>query len=253
MIKRESPFERAAEQMNAGANKISKGREGTDSISEISYCLEEEIIGVYPQASIIGDGAFVDDGGLYFDRFPEPAADPIEHLLEKGAKWTDVLSASLRYRCFLLSPKALEVFQQFELGNVRFYNAIVTDKKKEKADYTYIFICNHVTLDDIDFSRSECFLVDMISQPIEELKVIDKADFLEKSKEANDGNLPNSERFCRIAIGKVQLLPGKAPKSDIFGMSRWDLRIYVSAALRDAILEANISGLAFKQNTRLFL
>jgi len=152
-----------------------------------------------------------------------------------------------------VNAKALEIFNQFNLGNVRLYNAEVTGKRNKKLEYTYIFIGNHVTWDDIDFSRSECFLVDMISTPIREISVADKADFLEKSRDAKDGKLPGSERFCRIAIGKLQFLPERTPKHDIFAMRQMDTRIYVSTSLRDAILDEKISGLKFKQNTRLFL
>jgi len=109
-----------------------------------------------------------------------------------------------------------------------------------------------VTEDDVDFARSECFLVDMLGQPIREISITDQEDFNQKTQEAQDGNLPGSEPFCLIAIGKVQLLSGHVPQADIFGMSQLDTRIYVSAALRDALLDAEVSGLDFKQNTRLF-
>lgn len=254
MSKEKHPLDKAAEQMEDNANSISKGRTGTESFAELSYCLEVDVIGEYPQANPVDNKAFIDDGYLYLDRFPEPASDPIEYQLVKGAYWTDVLSASLRYLCYVVNSKALEVFKKFDLGNVRYYNAVVTDNKNIKQDYTCIFLCNHISVDDIDFSRSECFLVDMISQPIGKISITDKEDFLKKSDEANEGTLPDSEEFSHIAIGKVQLLPGKTPSASIFGMGQYlGSKVYVSTPLRDALIDAGITGLKFKENSRLFI
>ncbi|TWT89263.1 hypothetical protein [Stieleria varia] len=254
MSKKKSSLDEAAEQLELRSQSISKGRSGSDSVVELSFCLDEDIVGVYPQAAPPkANGDFQDDGYLYFDRFPEPAGNPIELRLQSGAEWTDVLSASIKYFCLLVNSTALEVFKRFDLGNVKYYEAAVLGKKKEKRDYTYIFICNHVTLDDVDFPRTECFLVDMLSDPLGEIAVVDKADYLAKVQQANEGSLPDSEPFSRIAMGKVQLLPGHAPSADIFGMSQLDTKTYVSTPLRDALLKAGVSGLQFASNTRLFL
>ena len=254
MSKKISPLDRAAEELTARADTISKGRLGSDSFCEVSHCLDTEVIGAFPQATPPTPGGdFIDDGYLYFDRFPEPAGDPIKLHLKHGAILTDVLSSTTHLLCFLVSPRALEVFNRFNLGNVRFYEAVVTGNENDKLRYTYIFLCNHITSNDIDFARSECFLVDMISQPIGEIAVANNNDYLDKREKARAGSLPDSEPFCRIAIGKVQLLPGHKPQADIFGISDIDTRIYASTALRDALLEAEITGLEFGENSRLFL
>ena len=253
-MSKDKPFlDRVAEQLSGRAESISQGRLGSDSICQVDYCSEKDVVGDFPQASPLeANGDFLSDGYLYFERFPEPAGDPIQLFLEPTAKWTDVLSASTTYDLFLVNAKALEVFKQFNLGNVRYYNATVTDKKTETRNFTYVFFCNHLTLDDIDFSRSECHLVDMISQPIRELEVIDKEDFWAKQKLAQDGALPDSEQFSKIAIGKIQLQAGHAPKVDLFGLSQIGTTKYASTALRDALVDARVTGLEFKQNTRLF-
>ena len=149
-----------------------------------------------------------------------------------------------------MNSESLEVFREFELGNVAYFDAVVS-KSKTKKEYTYIFVCNHVTIDDVDFARSECFLVDMLSDPLGEINIANKTDYVKKVEQANEGTLPGSEPFCRIALGKLQLLSGHEPKADIFGVSQLDTRVYVSNSLRDAILEAEISGCDFSKNTRL--
>ena len=221
------------------------------SISEFSFCMDDEIAGAYPQAAPKkANGDFIDEGVLYFDHFPKPAGDPIKLKMQSGAKWTGVMSASHKFLCLLVDAEALEIFKKFELGNVGYFDAVVS-KSKTKKDYTYIFVCNHVTIDDVDFARSQCFLVDMISEPLGKIKIADKADYAKKVEQANEGTLPKSEPFCRITFGKIQLRSGHEPKADIFGMSQLGSRIYVSNALRDAILEAEISGCEFSKNTEL--
>lgn len=253
----ESYLDKIAEKLIAGAETISKGRLGSELISKISCSLETEVVGAHPQTNTSGpNGAFVDDGYLYLDRFPEPASDPIRLHLEKGARWTDVLSCTCTPigLCFLVNAKALEVFKRFELDKVRYYRASVKKNWREKRDYTFVFLCNHLTLDDIDFSRSECYLVDMISQPIKEIEVSDRADYLKKDNLAKEGALPDSEQFSRIDLGKMQLLPSHKPKADLFGMGRYlGTKSYISKTFQAALVESNISGLEFEPNTRIFL
>ncbi len=253
MSKEKSFLDQIAEKLTERSDRITKGRVGSDSVCLMKYSTDEEIVGTNPQATPPeANGDFLSDGDLYFDRFPEPADDPIALRMERGAKWTDVLAASCTYHTFLVNSRALQVFKQFDLGNVRFYGAEVTGKGDEKRDYTYIFFCNHATLEDVDLSRSECHLVDMIGQPIREIEIADAEDFKRKDKLARRGVLPDSERFSRIEFGKIQLLSGHAPTADLFGMHCIDTRVYASTALRDALQEAGITGLEFKRNTRLF-
>jgi len=217
---------------------------GGATIKQLFNNFDEGIIGRYPQAiPAVVQKDFVDDGGPYYSQFPEAFELPVKMKLDKKAKVTDVLSASLRYRCLLMNDRSLAVFDAFNLGNVKRYKSLVRAGTGTSLQYTFVFIGTYITEEEIDFRRTKASLVDMVGEPLSTIKIADGADYLKKSKLARAGELPKSERFSRIDLGDIVLKDSANIDSDIFTLGQFGSQIFVRNYLAEALIDAEISGI----------
>lgn len=213
----------------------------------------DKSVGDYPQAKLDTSKEYLeDDGDLYKDRFPKSLHEPIILKLKGTAKWTDVLSSELWSEGYLLSDKALAVFEQFDLGNSKKYKAEVR-RRKEVERYTYLFVANHVSMEDLDIENCEFYLEDMLGSPKHLVEVTSSDDFALKKKQAFEGELEGSSRFNRLAYKKATFRAGHAPKPVIFGMGKLSATdVYIRQELYQALREAGVTGLEFRRNNKLF-
>ncbi|TWU04415.1 hypothetical protein [Stieleria varia] len=214
---------------------------------------ERSEVGDYPQASLDTSKEYLeDDGDLYQDRFPKSLHEPIVLELSRAAKWTDVLSAGLWSHAFLLSDKALAVFEQFDLGKSKKYKAEVR-RGKEVQRYTLLFVANHVLMEDIDIGECEFYLEEMSGSPKHLVEVSSVEDLKQKKVQAMKGELEGSKRFNRLAYKKLTFMAGHAPKPAIFGMGKLSAtETYVRRELYEALRDAGLTGLEFRRNNKLF-
>jgi hypothetical protein len=243
------PFDVVAEQLEAAANQPVIAQDASPDWWELSFAADETV-GDYPQALPPDSHDWGGSAGLGPDRFP---VGPIpEQTLQKRAHWTDVLSSNLWSDGYLLNDKALAAFKQCDLGEFREYPASVRDKTGSARPLTYLYVRNIIEPTGIDFGRSEFYITDMVSQPMGPVTVTSLEDLTEKKELARKGTLEGSEKFSRIDYKRLTFAPGQKPSVDIFKLSGLGARVFISARLRDAIVNSGITGLEIRPNKRLF-
>lgn len=211
----------------------------------------DDSTGAYPQANLDKSKKYLeDDGHHYRDRFPT-IYEPIVLRLNRSAKWTDVLSAQLWSEGYLLSERALEVFEKFDLGRTKKYTAEVR-KGKEARKYTYLFLANHVVMEDVNFSKSEFYIANMIGSPQSMIKVTSDEDYEQKRSKAASGELDGFGEFSRLDCKCLKFKRGRVPKSAIFGLGQFGVDMYFRQELYVALRQSNISGFEFRRNNKLF-
>lgn len=246
-----SELDELAVQMESAVDKFIGNQHASPNFVLMRFAADKST-GAYPQAKRdTSKEYFEDDGDPYRDRLPAVLAQPIVLKLARSAKWTDVLSSNLWSEGYLVTEKALELFKQFDLGLAGQYRAEV-QSGKDKRPYTYLFIANHVTLDDLDFSRSEFYVADMLGSPKYVTKVASVEDFQTKRKQAFEGSFEGNGKFSKIACKKLQLKTQHVPKAAVFGIATLGTDMYIHRDLYQALRDANITGLEFKRNNKIF-
>lgn len=252
MQKRKHPLDVVAESLEAAADGPVAAQEASPDYWELRSATDESV-GDYPQAvhshphQVLEWG---DSGGLGPDGFPEV---PIPELrLQRQARWTDVLSSSLWSGGHVFNEKALAVFKQYDLGKVGDYPVVVRDKKGGARSLTYLHLRNVVEPTEIDFERSEFYLADMLGIPTGPVAIGSFDDWCEKTRRAREGELDGCEEFSEIDYKRLYFRPGHSPAVDYFRLARLGITIYISARLKEAILNSGITGLEIKPNRRLF-
>jgi hypothetical protein len=169
-----------------------------------------------------------------------------------AAKWTDVLSSELPSEGFLLSGHALAIFEQYPLGNARQYQAAVKGRREQRA-YTYVYFANHITHDDVDFRRSEFYIADMLGDPQRLIEIVSADDFDQKRKQINRGELEGCKRFSALRFKSMRLKPQRAPQAAFFGLGPFSsTEVYVRRELYEALRHAEVTGLEFKRNNKIY-
>ena len=152
----------------------------------------------------------------------------------------------------MLNQKALAVFKQCNLGEFREYPAIVRDPTGSPRSLTYLHIANVIQPTAIDFERSEFYIADMVSIPKGPVAVNSFGDWQKKQESARKGKLDGCEKFSEIKYKKLFFRRGHMPSVDLFKLARLGIDVYISARLKDAILNSGITRLEIKPNKRLF-
>lgn len=244
-----SELDDLAVRMESALDRFLGNHDAPQSFVQVRFAADETV-GNYPQAALDQSQVYLeDDGSPYRDRFPRSVREPVQLKLRRGAKWTDVLSSDLRSEGFLLSERALGVFEQLPPGNVRKYPAEVSGGRQRRP-YTYFFPANHITHADIDFSRSEFYIADMLGDPQGLIEVVSAEDFDLKRKQVNQGEWEGCRRFSSLKFKRMYL--NHAPQAAVFGLGTFGGEMYVRRELYEALRQAEVSGLEFKRNNRIF-
>jgi hypothetical protein len=252
------PFDAAAERLEAAADTPVEAQDASPDYWELKFATDESV-GDYPQAMSLEEQDWdeseedIDESdGIGADGFPMLPSGLPKLELQSTAKWTDVLSSSLWSGGYLLNHSALAPFKQCSLGDFREYPALVRDTTGSERSYTYVFLRNIIEPAAIDFERSEFYIEDILGIPKAPIDVNSFDDWLEMLAKANAGDLDGIEEFSSLAYKKLFFRHGHTPSVDLFTFARLGVGVYISARLKDAIVNSGITGLEIKQNKRVF-
>lgn len=246
-----SPLDEFTIRMENAVDRFIGNHHASQNFVQFAFATDESA-GQYPQAARDQSREYLeDDGDQYLHRFPRLIHEPILLRMRRGAKWTDVLSSDLWSEGMLVTESVLAILERFPLGHVKRYKAEV-HRGKEKREYTYLFFANHVTLDDIDFSKAEFYIADMIGSPQRLIDVDSAVDYQRKREQIAEGKLEGCRRFSRLETKSIPFRPGHAPSVAVFGLGSLGVTTFMRRELCDALRQAGVSGMGFKRNNKLF-
>lgn len=249
-MSQESFLDRAVRQLDDTNRELLACSNASQSIVEIRLAADART-GDYPQAKEPGESAFQRDGGLYYDRIPAVKKQPIPFALKPSANWTDVVSCSPFAHALLLSDRAAEFFNKFELVRNVIYPATVSDSHESRA-FSYLFLGNHLQTEDIDFAQSTFIITGSLGEP-ERVVQVNSADEYRKIAElAMDGELPGCDEFSMLAVSGLKVKQGVLSGYPFFGLGRLGRQMYVNCELANLLKANAISGIDLVPNTNVF-
>lgn len=212
----------------------------------------DDSVGEYPQAAIPDSEKYLEGNGEpYQQDCPVVKKQPVPLKLRRAARWTDVLSSDLWSEGWLVNEKAIGLLKGFPLGNHLEVPAVV-QRRKETRSYSYVFIANHVSLEDVDFARSAFYVADMIGSPVGSIEVESAEDLAQKRRNVNAGAVEGFKRFSRVECQRLQFRKGRAPQAAVFGLGSVGIEMYLTRELCVALRRAGVTGLEFRRNNKLF-
>ena len=195
---------------------------------------DEEVGSVYPQASCLTQA---DAHQLRADRLPA-GAPRLAFELQRKARLTDLLSeAAMNARGLLMSAHMKEAVAGFTLMRHRFCPASV-DTPEGGRDYFWLHLSDPSLEKDIDFPGS-AFSWTQSTFREGPLQLSSYEDYLQKREE--NGFLWGA------ALDRIKLLDRFDRTLDLFTLGRFDGNIYISEALRAAIVEAGCTGVEIRK------
>lgn len=247
MAKKVSIFEQVAEQWEADEQSTFKGNPVSEYYRRISCSTDTKVIGrVFPQTEYINTVIAHEIKYHAFCWFPA-RFDRIE--LRKSAKLTDCIStAALPSNAFIISDRALKVFQGFDQGKHVIYPATV-HHKGSISEYHVLHFINEME-GQLDCAKSRFHVTDMMGKPKFSIGIMDQGELEDKRKLVHEGAFPGTEKFDYVRLTFGYFGPSvRTP--DIFTIMRAGTEPYISVGLADAIVEAGLTG--FRINEALDL
>jgi len=212
----------------------------------------DETAGEFPQAKEAGErSCFIRDGGLYYDRVPIVVEQPIRFLLKPQARWSDIMSSSPFGHALLLNDRAKDVFSQFNADCSAEFTSEVQSHTGEIRSYTYAFLTNHLSSLNFDFSNSIFSITDAMGRPQTFVQIDSEDAYWRLATLAQDGTVPGCEVFSNVSLSKLKLRKNSTDGISIFGLGRFSRQMYMQRGLSEALKNASITGLEFKENSNL--
>lgn len=217
-----------------------------------NHSTDSKVIGRrYPQVSeaIGGSWDVLDSRSAYGQLAswvsPEGVPPVGSLVLSKGAKATDVLSASMfSHHGFILSPKAKAIFEQYNLGANWFFPVDV--RYKEQTLSYFILHTNNNFIDDINWDKSEfSFSRYSIERKQEEIVEVINLRNKEAYLELRDNRKALNGRYLKAS--QIYLKEDFDSSRDMIAFYRIALGTLVSERLMNGLLENGITGLVFEK------
>lgn len=228
-------FERVAENLKKIEQQSFAANPLSEKYFEISNATKK-IGRHFPQTSSI---SLYNAHAIPFHEFPRIKIEFKEVRIHDASKLTDCISdAAISAHGFILSDKALEVFRKYDLGTYQIYPMNLFHKNV-KYDYGFLHILNNI-IDLIDFERSTFFVEKLIGGYAFDIKIKDKADFIEKRKLAGDGTLEGTEKWWDVSFKSAVFKNVKTP--DFFNLTGCGIKKFITKNLKEEISKNKLTG-----------
>lgn len=237
MAKKVNVFDEVARQWQVDERSAFKENPASKVYRTISSSTVTKVIGRWPQVSHIN--TFIAHE-LDYHKFPwfPVKFDRID--LYRSAKLTDIIStAAISAHAFIISDRALKLFQRFDLGKHAIYPAAIHHKDSVN-EYHVLHFINDVE-DRLDFKRSRFHVTDMMGTPRFGIDIKDLEDLRAKREQVKKGKLPGTEEYdyVRLTFGHFVADPGLP---DIFSIRCAGIDTFITSTLASAINEAGLTG-----------
>ena len=171
---------------------------------------------------------------LVYNKFADFTPNLDSFLLAKRAKCTDFVSNIAVYFGFLVSEKVKTILDQYKLPDHRFYKASVIYKKKKYSNYYFLHIISDFS-HFIDYSKTQFYIENFRIERA--VSVSSRAELWHIYKTM--GNLDD------IVLNEYRFHRNFQIEYDMFYASFFDMKMYVSEKLKNALLQAGITGVDF--------
>lgn len=92
----------------------------------------------------------------------------------------------------------------------------------------------------------------MIGSPLRLIEIASADDYNQKRTQVSQGEMEGVKRFSGLRFKSMHLKPNHTPQAAIFGLGTFGTQMYITRELYDALREAEVTGLEFKRNNKIF-
>lgn len=93
----------------------------------------------------------------------------------------------------------------------------------------------------MDFEQSRYYVASILSAPLFDIEIADRADYEQKHKQIHKGDYPGAERFSRLSM-KLAVFQKGTQTPDLFTIFGTNRNPYVSRRLAQAIIDHGLTG-----------
>lgn len=231
-------------------------QEDSQDFWEIEYSVATKETGSqFPQVTIKGKYDYDKPDSVHklrFNQMPDFIPDFGSLTFLRGAKPTDIVSVGVfAAQGFLISEKGKKVFEQFNLGEHKFFPVKIA-KKEESYDYYWLHLCSDET-DSIDYPNSIFYLQHgILGTKREIIKIESKKDLHEKKEILKINFHVEKQEYKEIGPKKIVLTRQYNKDIDIIGFVRLGIELYITNRFKKAIEESGITGIELIPSKKLF-
>lgn len=231
-------FERVAQTLESDLQPAFKGNKPSSNFLRLSVSTDSKQIGRrFPQVEYIN---LMFAHLLQFDELFKPPLKFEKIELYKSSKLTDCIStAAISAHAFILSKKALNVFQQFELGNYKIYPATVYHKGTGH-EYGVLHFVNDLQ-PNLNFNESKFYVSNLLGGYEFDLHVDDIDDYEIKRQKVKNAEMEGTKKWWYLSL-KYGVFEENSITSDLFTVFSSQTNPYVSKALGQAIVDNGLTG-----------
>jgi hypothetical protein len=235
-------FERVAETLREEQSAAFINNPSSTKYFSINYATEPKKIGrKYPQSQeIIGV-----HHSLKFDDLPAAPINFGSVYIHNSSKLTDFISTTaIAAHAFIISKKAIETFEQFDLGDYKVHPATVIHKGI-KCDYGVLQFTNDLH-SNIDFANSKFYVANILGGYEFDIDVNSLEDYEAKRNEVKQGLYPGTKKWWYLNLKWGEFL-NRTHTPNIFTIFSSAIKPYISQQLAMAILENGLTGIEIER------
>jgi hypothetical protein len=243
MVESLNIFERVAETIKEEQSAAFINGPASTKYFSICHTTEPKDIGQhYPQTREIDISAA---HSLKFDHLPPNSIDFGFIHIHKGSKLTDFLStAAFAGHAFILSSKAIKVFEQFDLGKYKIHPATVLHNGK-RYDYGVLQFTNDFH-SELDFTNSHFYVANILGGYEFEIDVESLEDYEFKSNEVKKGLYLGTKRWWYVRL-KSGTFSSNTHTPDLFTVFSSSIGPFISPKLAEAFIENRLTGVKIER------
>lgn len=231
-------FERVAFTMEQDRKRAFMDNPCSDKYFELSHSANTKEIGRhFPQTDYINLEVA---HSLVFHELPKVPVKFEQIKIHKTSKLTDCIStAAIAAHAFLLSKRALDIFQQFDLGNYNIYPATIFHNHAAH-EYGVIHFVNDLQ-PKLDFAKSKFYVADMLGSYQFDVDVKSEEDYEAKRLLIKEGEYPNTEKWSYLSL-KWGVFQNGIITPDIFTIFSSSTTPYITTRLAQTIFDNELTG-----------
>jgi hypothetical protein len=218
----------------------------------LDYVANKETGSQFPQIQEMSKGydysASNSVHSLKGSRFPEQTPNFNSFLLHSKAKLSDLISEGVTGGGgMVVSEKFKDILDSVNLVSHKYYPIKIIHKGIEHTNYFWLHIISDLT-EYVDYTKSKFFIYKNFAFDQGDIQILSKEDLIKKRLD-----IKKEDSSLTIWSKQITFLPSFDKNLDMFIVSLFDAKTYISDALKNKIEQEKITGIKITVANNIYL